>query len=52
MIYTKVVSSENVVLSLHLTDIAGRTIFQKRYITQKGNNVFTIDGLQDAVAGT
>lgn len=52
MINTTVVSSENGVVSLQLTDIAGRTIFQKRYNTQKGNNVLTIDGLQDAVAGT
>lgn len=52
MIHTRVVSSEKGVVSLHLIDIAGRMIFQKRYNTQKGNNVLTIDGLQDAVTGT
>jgi hypothetical protein len=51
-IHTTVVSSENGIVSLQLTDIAGRTIFQKRYSTQKGNSTLTIDGLQNVIPGT
>ncbi|WP_222166612.1 T9SS type A sorting domain-containing protein [Edaphocola aurantiacus] len=51
-IHTTVTVSEHSPVTLQLLDITGRQIIQKRYNAQKGKNAFTIDGLQNVLAGT
>lgn len=51
-IHKTVTATESNNVSLQLMDITGRMVSQKSFNAQKGKNIFTIDGLQNAVAGT